>query len=121
MLYEYDGSVEVGSPECIVFPSSTREVAEIVRLANRYETPLVGRGAGTGLSGGAIARNGGIVIAFSRMNRILGVDAANLRAGVQPGGGNLDLSPAGEHLGPDYAPPPSNHQWSTDRGTVSPN
>ena len=62
MLYEYDGSVELGSPECVVFPSSTREVAEIVRLANRYETPLVGRGAGTGLSGGAIARNGGIVV-----------------------------------------------------------
>src|ERR1700681_3794803 len=80
MLYEYDGSVELGSPECIVFPSSTREVAEIVRLANRYETPLVGRGAGTGLSGGAIARDGGIVIAFSRMNRILEIDAANLRA-----------------------------------------
>src|SRR6202035_4383156 len=71
MLYEYDGSVELGSPECVVFPSNTREVAEIVRLANRYETPIVGRGAGTGLSGGAIARSGGIVIALSRMNRIV--------------------------------------------------
>ena len=81
MLYEYDGSVELGSPRCIVFPSSTRDVAGIVRLANRYETPIVGRGAGTGLSGGAIARNGGVVIVFSRMNRILEIDAANLRAG----------------------------------------
>lgn len=44
MLYEYDGSVELGSPECIVFPTSTREVAEIARLANRFETPIVGRG-----------------------------------------------------------------------------
>src|SRR5882757_1929106 len=104
MLYEYDGSVELGSPECVVFPSSTREVAEIVRLANRYETPIVGRGAGTGLSGGAISRNGGIVIGFSRMNRILEVDAANLRAVVQPGVVNLDLSRAVEHLGLYYAP-----------------
>src|SRR5260370_7591000 len=64
MLYEYDGSVEVGSPECIVFPSSTREGGEIVRLANRYETPLVGTGAGTGLSGGPIPPNGGVSIPF---------------------------------------------------------
>ena len=121
MLYEYDGSVELGSPECVVFPSSTREVAEMVRLANRYETPLVGRGAGTGLSGGAIARNGGIVIAFSRMNRILEVDAANLRAVVQPGVVNLDLSRAVEHLGLYYAPDPSSQRSCTIGGNVSEN
>src|ERR1700682_6328340 len=66
MLYEYDGSVELGSPECIVFPSSTREVAEIVRLANRYETPLVGRGAGAGVFGGRIAPDRGSGLRFSR-------------------------------------------------------
>src|ERR1700733_72865 len=77
LLYEYDGSVELGSPECVVFPNSTQQVAEIVWLANRYETPLVGRGAGTGLSGGAIARNGGIVAAFSRISHILKIDAPN--------------------------------------------
>src|SRR6266550_4538785 len=121
MLYEYDGSVELGSPECIVFPGSTREVAEIVRLAKQYETPLVGRGAGTGLSGGAIARNGGIVISFSRMNRILEVDAVNLRAVVQPGVVNLDLSRAVEHLGLYYAPDPSSQKSCTIGGNVSEN
>src|ERR1700726_220264 len=121
MLYEYDGSVEPGSPECVVFPSNTREVAEIVRLANRYETPIVGRGAGTGLSGGAISRNGGIVIGFSRMNRILHVDAANLRAVVQPGVVNLDLSRAVEHLGLYYAPDPSSQRACTIGGNVSEN
>ena len=121
MLYEYDGSVELGSPECVVFPSSTREVAEIVRLANRYETPIVGRGAGTGLSGGAISRNGGIVIGFSRMNRILEVDAANLRAVVQPGVVNLDLSRAVEHLSLYYAPDPSSQRACTIGGNVSEN
>src|SRR6202023_2167151 len=118
ILYEYDGSVELGSPECIVFPTCTREVAEIVRLANRFETPLVGRGAGTGLSGGAIGR---IVIAFSRMNRILEVDAANLRAVVQPGVVNLDLSRAVEHLRLYYAPDPSSQRSCTIGGNVSEN
>jgi glycolate oxidase len=121
MLYEYDGSVELGAPQCIVFPSSTRDVAEIVRLANRFETPIVGRGAGTGLSGGAIARNGGIVIVFSRMNRILEVDADNLRAVVQPGIVNLDLSRAVEHLGLYFAPDPSSQKSCTIGGNVSEN
>ncbi len=121
MMYEYDGSVELGSPECIVFPSSTREVAEIVRLANRYETPIVGRVAGTGLSGGAISRNGGIVIAFSRMNRVLEIDAANLRAVVQPGVVNLDLSRAVAHLGLYFAPDPSSQKSCTIGGNVSEN
>src|SRR5258708_9624769 len=121
MMYEYDGSVELGSPECVVFPSSTREVAEMVRLANRYETPIVGRGAGTGLSGGAISRNGGIVIGFSRMNRILEVDAANLRAVVQPGVVNLDLSRAVENLGLYYSPDPSSQRACTIGGNVSEN
>src|SRR5271166_5516705 len=77
MLYEYDGSVELGSPRVVVFPSNAQDVAGIMRLANRFETPIVGRGAGTGLSGGAIARSGGIVVGFARMNRILEIDAAN--------------------------------------------
>jgi glycolate oxidase len=121
MLYEYDGSVELGSPKCIVFPSNTREVSEIVRLANRYEVPLLGRGAGTGLSGGAIARDGGIVVVFSRMNRILEIDAANLRAVVQPGVVNLDLSRAVDHLGLYFAPDPSSQKACTIGGNVSEN
>src|SRR5258708_19861363 len=107
MLYEYDGSVELGSPQCIVFPTSAGDVIGIVRLANHFETPIVGRGAGTGLSGGAIARSGGIVVAFSRMNRILEIDAANLRAVVQPGVVNLYLPRAVAHLGLYFPPHPS--------------
>jgi glycolate oxidase len=121
MLYEYDGSVELGSPKCIVFPNSTREVSEIVRLANQYEVPLLGRGAGTGLSGGAIARDGGIVVAFSRMNHILEIDEANLRAVVQPGVVNLDLTRAVEHLGLYFAPDPSSQKSCTIGGNVSEN
>ncbi len=121
MLYEYDGSVDLGAPRCVVFPASTQDVAGIVRLANLYETPIVGRGSGTGLSGGAIARSGGIVIVFSRMNRILEIDEANLRAVVQPGVVNLDLSRAVEHLGLFFAPDPSSQKACTIGGNVSEN
>ena len=90
-------------------------------LANRYETPLVGRGAGTGLSGGALARQGGIVIVFSRMNRILEVDVENQRATVQPGVVNLDLSLAVAHTGLHFAPDPSSQKACTIGGNVSEN
>src|SRR5271154_3553600 len=68
MLYEYDGSVETAPPEGVVFPRTTADVVEIVRLAGTHKVPLVGRGTGTGLSGGAIARHGGIITSFARMN-----------------------------------------------------
>ena len=71
MLYEFDGSVEKARPEVVVFPLSTEHVSGIVKLAAKYQTPVVGRGAGTGLSGGALARGGGVMIVFARMNRIL--------------------------------------------------
>ena len=84
-LYEYDASVEKGRPDAVVFPTTTEDVSRIVKLAVEHNVPIVGRGAGTGLSGGAIARGGGIMIAFARMNRILEIDLANQRATVQPG------------------------------------
>jgi glycolate oxidase len=121
MLYEYDGSVELGAPDCIVFPTATRQVSEVVRLAKRYDVPLVGRGAGTGLSGGAIAREGGLVVAFPRMNRVLEIDAVNQRAVVQPGVVNLDVSRAVEHLGLYFAPDPSSQKACTIGGNVSEN
>ena len=106
---------------CVVFPRNTEDVVEIVQLANRYETPLVGRGAGTGLSGGALARHGGIVVVFSRMNRILEVDVENQRATVQPGVVNLDLSAAVAHTGLHFAPDPSSQKACTIGGNVSEN
>jgi len=121
LLYEYDGSVEIARPECIVFPRSTRDVVAIVLIANHYELPLVGRGAGTGLSGGALARQGGIVLVFSRMNRILEIDLDNQRAVVQPGVVNLDLSRAVEHAGLHFAPDPSSQKACTIGGNVAEN
>ena len=85
MLYEYDGSVEKGRPDVVVFPHTTEDVSRIVTLAAKHQVPIVGRGAGTGLSGGALARGGGVMIVFARMNRILEIDLQNQRAVVQPG------------------------------------
>lgn len=121
LLYEYDGSVEVARPNCVVFPRTAADVVGIVRLAKQHKTPLVGRGAGTGLSGGAIARNGGIITSFARMNRILEIDGENQRARVQPGLVNSDLSLAVEHLGLHFAPDPSSQKACTIGGNVSEN
>src|SRR3972149_2641890 len=113
LLYEYDGSVERSLPDAVVFPRSTEQVAGIVRLTARGKIPLVGRGAGTGLSGGALAAAGGIVIGFSRMNKILEIDLENLRARVQPGVVNLDLTRAVEASGYFFAPDPSSQKACT--------
>src|SRR3984885_14406838 len=121
MLYEYDGSVEVARPNCVVFPRTTADVLAIVKLANQYQTPLVGRGAGTGLSGGALRRQSGTPPVFSRMNRILEIDIENQRATVQPGVVNSDLSAAVAHAGLHFAPDPSSQKACTIGGNVSEN
>jgi len=93
-LYEYDGSVDKARPDLVVFPRSAEEVAAIVRLSEEHNLPIVGRGAGTGLSGGAIPRSGGIVISFARMNRVLEIDLDNERAVLEPGVVNLEITQA---------------------------
>src|SRR5580692_9862832 len=67
-LYEYDGSVDKARPEMVVFPRTTEEVAAIVKITAEHGVFITGRGAGTGLSGGAIPREGGVLMGFSRMN-----------------------------------------------------
>lgn len=121
MLYEYDGSLARGAPRFVVFPQSTQHVSEIVKLANREGLAIVPRGAGTGLSGGAIARKGGIILAFARMNRILEIDIPNMRATVQPGVVNLDLSDALMPYGFYFAPDPSSQKACTIGGNVAEN
>ena len=121
VLYEYDGSVEIARPQCVVFPRTTEDVVGIVRLANQYKTPMVGRGAGTGLSGGALAREGGVMLVFSQMNRILEIDYENRRAVVQPGVVNAELSRVVAHAGLHFAPDPSSQRACTIGGNVSEN
>src|SRR5437879_5815468 len=70
-MYEYDASIDRSRPDVVVLPATAQEIAAIVKIAARYNVPVVPRGAGTGLSGGAIPVYGGILIVFTRMNRIL--------------------------------------------------
>src|SRR5271166_513572 len=107
MMYEYDAGVRKRTPAAVVFPQSTEHVSRIMRLASSAGFPVVARGAGTGLSGGAISPEGGVVLAFARMNRILEVDVENYRAVVQPGVVNQILSDNVAHLGLYFAPDPS--------------
>ncbi|HTS77753.1 MAG TPA: FAD-linked oxidase C-terminal domain-containing protein [Bryobacteraceae bacterium] len=120
-LYEYDGGIDKSRPDLVVFPETTQHVSEIVKLAAAHSIPIVGRGAGTGLSGGAIPRAGGIVISFARMNRILEIDLANERAVVQPGVVNIEITQAVEADGYFYAPDPSSQRACTIGGNVSEN
>src|SRR3954465_6320240 len=120
-LYEYDGGVDKHRPDLVVFPRTTGEVSAIVRMAQEGGVPFVGRGAGTGLSGGAIPREGGITIAFARMNRILEIDLENERAVVQPGVVNLDITLAVLDSGFFYAPDPSSQRACTIGGNVAEN
>jgi glycolate oxidase len=120
-LYEYDGSIDKHRPDIVVFPRTTEDVAAIVRVAAEFRVPVVGRGAGTGLSGGAIPREGGILVAFARMNRILEIDYENERAVVQPGVVNLDITMAVQDAGYFYAPDPSSQRACTIGGNVAEN
>ena len=121
MLYEYDGSIEKGRPDCVVFPRSTEDVVRIVKVATEHKLPVVGRGAGTGLSGGTIATEGGLMVAFARMNKILEIDLENEYAVVQPGVVNLDITTAVKGQGYYYAPDPSSQKACTIGGNVAEN
>ena len=121
MLYEYDAGVDKSRPGAVVFAQNTRQVSEIMRLAWEKKIPVVPRGAGTGLSGGAIARKEAIVLSLARMNKILEIDTVNQRAVVQPGVVNLEVSNATAKYGYFYAPDPSSQKACTIGGNVSEN
>ena len=119
--YGYDASLYQARPDAIVIPKSTEEVSAVVRLAYPNKVPVVARGSGTNLSGGSIPTRGGIVLHFSRMNRILEIDLQNQRAVVEPGLFNLDLQNALSPLGYLYAPDPASQKVSTMGGNLGEN
>ena len=81
VAYECDGfTIEKSVPDAVVFPESTREVADVVKLANEYEMPVVARGAGTSLAGGCLPIGGGVVVMLTRMKKIVNVDLRNRMA-----------------------------------------
>jgi glycolate oxidase len=108
-------------PEVVVLPRSADEVMEVLRACRRHRTPVVARGAGTGLSGGALPVEGGVLLVLSRLDRILEVDPARRLARVQPGVTNLEISNAAAPHGLYYAPDPSSQVACTIGGNVAEN
>jgi glycolate oxidase len=109
------------SPAAVVLPLTTQQVADVVRACADAGVPFVARGAGTGLSGGALPVADGVVVGLSRMRSILHVDLDNAQVTVQPGVTNLEVSKAVRPLGYFYAPDPSSQQVCTIGGNVAEN
>ena len=110
-----------GTPDIVVLPETAEQVAGVVRLCRRDHVPVVPRGSGTGLIGGAMAPLGGVMVGMNRMNRILELDVANRCATVEPGLINLWLSQATRPLGYYFAPDPSSQMVSSIGGNCSTN
>ena len=122
LVYESDGlTLFRALADFVVFPRSAEDVSAIVKIANREGVPFVARGAGTGLSGGCLPAEGGIVLSLMRMNRVLEVDYDNHVAVVEPGLVNLHLSWAVGPRGYYYAPDPSSQQACTIGGNIANN
>jgi glycolate oxidase len=122
LVYESDGlTLFRALADFVVFPTSAEHVAAVVRLAAREGLPFVARGAGTGLSGGCLPAEGGLVISMMRLNRVLAVDYENQLAVVEPGLVNLHLSWTVGPKGYYYAPDPSSQQACTLGGNIANN
>ena len=118
VAYECDGLAAYRRlPLAVALPETESQVQRIVQICHRLDVPIVPRGAGTGLSGGAVAKRGGIQVAMTRMNRILNLDYRNRRALVEPGVINLDLSTATTPHGYYYVPDPSSQSICTQKIT----
>jgi len=118
---ETDAHVYGHYPEAVVLPGNTEEVAEIVRLANRELIPLTPRGAGSGLSGGAIPEYGGLVVSLERMNRLLELDEENMAAVVEAGIVTNDFAQAVQERGLFYAGYPMSLQTCMIGGNIAEN
>ncbi|HJM88249.1 MAG TPA: FAD-linked oxidase C-terminal domain-containing protein [Dehalococcoidia bacterium] len=119
--FEYDATVDRAAPDAVVFPASTAEVAEVVQIARRHDVPIVPRGSGTGLAGGALAVRGGVMCVMTRMNRIVELDARDRTAVIEPGVINLALQDEAAKHGLTYAPDPSSQRICTIGGNIATN
>jgi len=117
--YAYDATNMQYLPDAIIFPENEEQVSQILKLANEAEFPAIPRGAGSGLTGGALAIKGGLVVVMTRMNQILNIDMENLVADVQPGVVTGIFHQRVQHLGLMYPPDPSSSAYSTLGGNVA--
>lgn len=121
-VYDCDGlTIEKRLPDAVVFPVTTEQVAEVVRICNRHDVPIVARGAGTSLAGGCLPIGGGVVVMLTRMKRIIEVNIADRMALVEAGVLNLQLARALAGTGLHFAPDPSSQIACTIGGNVATN
>jgi glycolate oxidase len=119
LCYAYDATNRHCSPDAVAFPANTDEVSRILKLANEYPFFVVPRGAGTGMTGGALAVQGGLVLVMTRFSRILAIDTDNLMAEVEPGVVTGHFQEVVEAKGLFYPPDPSSAPYSTLGGNVA--
>jgi glycolate oxidase len=120
-IFERDASIEGALPDAVVLPSTTEQVAGVIKVAAKHKIPVVPRGAGTGLSGGAVTIRGGIALQVTRMRRILEIDPVAQTALVEPGVVNQELSLVAASHGLFYAPDPSSQKACTLGGNAAEN
>ncbi|HEX5019460.1 MAG TPA: FAD-linked oxidase C-terminal domain-containing protein [Candidatus Binatia bacterium] len=121
IVYEQDGSIFQVMPEIVVLPGDVEQVAAVVKAAKHANVPIVPRGSGTGLAGGAVPAEGGIILSLTRLNRILKIDLENRIAVVEPGVINVDVTKAVAKEGFFYAPDPSSQAACSIGGNVANN
>jgi len=119
ITHSYDATEKQYFPDVVIYASSTTEISEVVKLANRWRIPLLPRGAGSGFSGGTLPVQGGIVLVLTRMDRILEIDTDNLVAHVEPGVVTAELQRQVEKVGLFYPPDPASKEFSTLGGNVA--
>jgi glycolate oxidase len=119
ICYGYDATNLEGPAELVVFPRTAGEISEILKLANQYQFPVVPRGMGTGMTGGSVPIQGGVVVAMTRFNRVLEIDQKNLIAVVEPGVITGDFQKQVEALGFFYPPDPASLLYCTIGGNAA--
>ncbi len=121
VAYSYDPYIQERRPDLVLYPTSTNEVASIMKIAHREGLPVTARGSATNLAGQTVPINGGLVLAFTKMDKILEIDKENRTATLQPGVINFDFQKAVEEYGLMYPPDPSSWKMATMGGTVGTN
>lgn len=122
IAYCYDATKKRYKPDAVLFPRDENDVCEILKYCNKNKISVVPRGAGSGFTGGSLAIDGGVILAFEKyMNKILEIDMKNMVAVVQPGCINMDLQNAASKVGLFYPPDPASQDYSTIGGNVSEN
>ncbi len=121
LTYEVDAGFDRGKPDGVFLPESTADVVKLVNLMRESKVPLTARGAGTGLSGGAVAEHGGVIVNFARMNHVLAFDPAGRSAQVEPGLVNLKFDGQVKAHGLYYPPDPSSQRSSVIGGNIGMN